>query len=111
MIQSARVIFFRPGAGLRDSFRAYTLLIDGVPCGNIRVGEQLSLDVHPGTHWARARMDWFSSRETYFDAVPGHAVWIRVEPAGGALQALWQRFSDPKGSIVLTPSTPQPLSW
>ena len=92
MTETARVTFSRPPGGYRDRIRAYRLFIDGVFCGKIKRGGEVSVDVAPGEHTARAAIDWTGSPLAVFTAVPGEVVRIRVEPAGNAAQT-WQGWT------------------
>ncbi|MEU9019486.1 hypothetical protein [Actinomadura sp. NPDC048394] len=89
---TVRVTFLRPPGGYRDRIRAYRLIIDDTFCGKIKRGGQVSVDVEPGEHVARAVIDWTGSPPVAFTAVPGEPVWIRVAPAGNSLQ-VWQAWT------------------
>jgi hypothetical protein len=82
---TASVVFYRP---LRwgDMARAYTLQLDGVRCGKIRVNQELAVGIAPGFHTAEARIDWSSSPPLRFHAQPGQVLRIRVKPADIATQ-------------------------
>jgi len=43
--------------------RAYTLLIDGAPRGAIKQGETLEVELTPGDHRVRMKIDWATSAE------------------------------------------------
>ncbi|HZB30648.1 MAG TPA: J domain-containing protein [Streptosporangiaceae bacterium] len=76
----ARLVFRRPRK-YRDSMRAYILKIDGVRCGKIRPGNEVSVEVRPGVHTVQAQIDWYSSPLLEFIAQPGETVRFRVQPA------------------------------
>jgi hypothetical protein len=76
----ARLVFHRPRK-YRDSLRAYILKIDGVRCGKIRPGNNVSVEVRPGVHTVQAHIDWYSSPLLEFIAQPGETVRFKVEPA------------------------------
>jgi hypothetical protein len=50
----ARVILVRPRTLWRDRARSYELLIDWQICGEIRHGQELSIEVSAGHHVAQA---------------------------------------------------------
>jgi hypothetical protein len=105
--EASRVIFTRPKGRYRDLIRAYRLLVDGVPCGTIRSGGELAVDLQPGPHTAQARIDWSGSPKLEFTVQAGQAARIQVAPAGNALQ-FWQAFT-PAGYVKLTQLPPTPL--
>lgn len=93
----ARIVFHRP---LRwgNAARSYQLKIDGVPCGRLRVGGELTVEVEPGVHTAEAKVDFSASRPLEFTVRPGEELRIRVVAAGlagqvsGALRFDWQNM-------------------
>jgi hypothetical protein len=92
MTGSSKVVFSRLAGGHRDRMRAYILELDGAPCAKIKPGEEHVVDVPPGVHTARARIDWSGSPMIEFVVQPGESARIQVEPAGTAIE-FWQAFS------------------
>jgi hypothetical protein len=88
---SATVVFHRPAGIWRDLLRSYRLYLDGQVCGKIRRGREVPVVVSPGYHVAQVRIDWTGSPEVAFEIDAGQTVWLRVDPAGNALQG-WQMF-------------------
>lgn len=78
---SARIIFIRPRTLWRDRGRSYKLLIDGQVCGEIRHGQELSIEVSPGHHVVQARISWTGSPPVAFEVAAGQTVRLRVQPA------------------------------
>ncbi len=88
MRQTATVILHRPPAW-SDRLRTYRFLLDGEVRGHIRRGATLSFEIHPGRHWAQARIDWTGSPRLEFDAAPGETVYLEVRPRPNPLTVLW----------------------
>src|SRR3954470_14407680 len=57
----ARLRLYREPAAWADRLRAYTLLVDGVPCGAVKQGETLEVDLPPGDHRVQMKIDWATS--------------------------------------------------
>ena len=85
----ATIIFTRPGGHYRDALRSYRLEVDDEPRGRIKPGQVVAIDVEPGSHTVRARIDWTGSRRQEINVRPGEEIRVRVEPNGTPL-ALWQ---------------------
>jgi hypothetical protein len=88
--QDAKIIFTRPRGRYRDALRSYILEIDEVPRGHINSGQAVTIDIDPGPHRVRARIDWTGSPPREVILGPGEEVRLRVEPAGTPVQAVWQ---------------------
>ncbi len=88
--QGAKIVFTRPGGHYRDALRSYTLQVDGTPCGDLKPGQSVAIDVEPGSHIVRALISWTGSPRREVSLGPGDEVHLRVEPAGTPAQALWQ---------------------
>ena len=86
----ARLIFTRPGGHYRDALRSYTLEVDGLPRGEIRPKQVVTIDVEPGPHTVRARISWTGSPRQAVSLGPDEELRLRVEPAGTPFEALWQ---------------------
>ena len=82
----------RRKGGWRDLLREYRIEVDGHPAATLRRGQTLSLNVSPGEHTVRARIDWTGSPElsSTFDA--GETVALVVGVNGGPLKGPWQMF-------------------
>ncbi|MBO2453614.1 hypothetical protein J4573_41445 [Actinomadura barringtoniae] len=100
MTRASRVVFTRPKWRYRDAIRSYRLYIDDVPCGKIKAGGELTIDLHPGRHIAEARIDWSGSPRLRFTAQEGQTTRIQAAPAGNALK-FWQAFTH-AGYVELT---------
>jgi hypothetical protein len=77
---TARVVFYRP---LRwtDAAGSYGLRVDGLHRGNIRVNQELTVEIPPGLHTAEARCGRSGSPLIEFDAQPSQIIRIKVKPA------------------------------
>jgi hypothetical protein len=75
--------------------------------GEVRPGETLRVELAPGPHQVRARIDWTGSPPTEVNIPGGSSVQLRVEPAGSNLQALTQLFrSDSYLRLIVDGSSP-----
>lgn len=63
----ARLRLFREPALWVDRLRAYTLLIDGEPKAAIRQGKTVEIELAPGPHTIRMKIDWATSPELVVD--------------------------------------------
>jgi hypothetical protein len=82
----ARILIERPKAVWRDRVRLYSVELDGARVGQIAPGSELALEVTPGLHRLKARIDWTGSREISVDVADGSDVRLTVKPAGNSLQ-------------------------
>jgi len=67
-----KIILHRP-PGYTDIFRAYEILLDGQPIGNIKRGESVEFDVEQGEHVLQLRIDWLTSNTEIFHTMDGPA--------------------------------------
>jgi hypothetical protein len=104
---NATVVFVRPPSRWRDRVRSYRLVIDGQPCGKIRSGSEVSVEVPAGHHVAQARIAWTGSPELAFSVEPGEIVRLKVEPAGDATQALGQVLGPSSWLLLSRDASPQ----
>lgn len=91
-------ILFRRTAGWRDLLRAYSIEVDGKQVGKVRRGEDLTVEVGPGTHRAQAAIDWARSPVCEVVTEVGGTTEVTVAPAGGVFASLFR----PKEYISLT---------
>lgn len=96
MANYSRIVFWRPRWRSRDMLRSYVIDLDGSPRGRLRPGAEISIDVLPGRHVVRARVDWTGSPQQELKVERDSVVRVCVEPAGGAWQ-FWQVFSRTHG--------------
>ncbi len=82
----ARLVIRRPRGGYRDLLRSYRIEVDGVLRGTLRRGAELSLEVSPGVHFVRARIDWTGSPELDVIVAEGETKGLKVEAGGNAMQ-------------------------
>lgn len=75
------VIERRPG-GYRDRLRSYVVEVDGSPIGEVAPGDQVRIQLSPGSHHVAARIDWTGSDPVEVNIVPGESTRLRVEPTG-----------------------------
>jgi hypothetical protein len=74
----------REGGYLRDSARAYRVLIDGAVTGTISAGANLAVAVRPGEHRVDLKLDWYRSNPLRLSVEPGQTVHLMSRPARGA---------------------------
>lgn len=80
-----------PSGGYRDSTRSYRVDVDGNNCGKVPSNGSVSVDVEPGHHTVRARIDWTGSPDLDVEVLACEEVHVDVLPGGGAF-SLWQMF-------------------
>jgi hypothetical protein len=76
----ARLVFFRTRDG-GDSVRKYRLEVDGSKVGVLAPESSLAVDVEPGPHVCRARIDWTGSPATAVEPLAGQTLRIHVARA------------------------------
>jgi hypothetical protein len=96
----SKIVVQRPKWRFRDILRSYAIHVDGRLRGTLMPGEELSLDVLPGRHVIRARVDWTGSPSQEIVVKRDSLVRVCVEPSGNALQ-LWKVFTR-TGGITLS---------
>jgi hypothetical protein len=64
-----------------DRGRAYEVFVNGKMRGSIRRGEQLEIEVDPGSQDVHLAVDWCRSPILSFDAEPGSEYRLRCSPA------------------------------
>ncbi len=69
---------------VRDKFRAYTLLVDGSPVATIRRGASVSVELAPGPHTVRLKIDWCASPEAVVTVAAGTEHRLECGPRTGA---------------------------
>jgi len=72
----------------RDSLRSYVVFVDEVASGKIARGETLKIDVCPGEHVVRLKIDWTGSRPVHVKLPPGGQVFLVAGPTGTPLQGI-----------------------
>jgi hypothetical protein len=77
---AARLVFFRTRDG-GDSLRKYRLEVDGSKVGVLAPESSLAVDVEPGPHVCRARIDWTGSPATAVEPRAGQTLRIHVTRA------------------------------
>ena len=58
----------------KDALRAYQIELDEKIIGEVRKGETISLDIEPGKHHLRLKIDWCSSPGVDFEIHTGQTV-------------------------------------
>jgi hypothetical protein len=94
--------------GHRDLWRAYTVLLDGVPAGKIRQGQQLQLRVPAGPHEIAMKLDRASSPPSRADVRIGQTAYFGCAPNGDAATMAAQYVNAPETFISLWAS-PEPV--
>lgn len=72
-----------------DQKRAYTVLIDGEEQGRIRHGEDLRLNLLPGRHRVKLRIDWGRSKPLDLEIEPGGQVFLECRSRPTWQVAFW----------------------
>ena len=106
MTGSARIIVSRPAGRYRDALRSYRLEVDDVARGRLRPGEAMTVEVEPGRHAVRARLDWTGSPREEVSLGPGEEARLLVQPAGTAGTAL-PRMLGRTGYLRITAQPPR----
>jgi hypothetical protein len=76
----ARLVFFRTRAG-GDNLRKYRVDVDGRSVGVLAPDSSLTVDVEPGPHTCRARIDWSGSPTSSLEPTAGQVIRIHVARA------------------------------
>lgn len=74
----------RAKGGWRDRARAYRIEVDRAEVGRLRRGQELTIQVSPGEHHVRAKIDWTGSEEISVAVAAGASASIVVWPKGGS---------------------------
>lgn len=72
--------------------RSYALDLNGHPCGRLKPGAEVSVNVMPGRHVLQARIDWTGSPRHEIKVKRESVVRVCVEPTGWPWE-LWRAFS------------------
>jgi|1186.fasta_scaffold438474_2 hypothetical protein len=78
----------KPG-GWVDRARAYKVLIDGQPVGEIRHGESQVFTVAPGRHEVHMKIDWARSPSVELELPEGGVARLHCRPNANPLTVLW----------------------
>ncbi len=79
----------RASGGYSDRFRAYRVLIDGREAGKLRRGQDLVVEVEPGTHEVHATIDWARSPTVSVTLGGGEEASLVCAPKANPLTALY----------------------
>jgi hypothetical protein len=66
----------------RDRLRSYVVMIDEHPSASLRRGKEITLDVPPGHHEVRIKIDWTGSPTVPVDVEAGQQVNLVAIPKG-----------------------------
>lgn len=77
------------GGGFTDRLRAYKILVDGTPAGEVRAKETATLSVAAGIHTVQLRVDWCVSRELAIDVAPGRPIDLSCRGHNPLLALYW----------------------
>ena len=61
------MIKIKRGSGYKDKIRAYKIVLDGKVTGEIKEGQEISLDTPKGPHQLYLKIDWCMSNKIDFD--------------------------------------------
>jgi hypothetical protein len=80
----ARIKVRRVKAGFfeRDRLRSYVVMIDERALGRVRRGKEIVIDVPPGHHEVRIKIDWTGSRTVPVDVEADQQVNLVAVPKG-----------------------------
>lgn len=93
MMSDAKLIISRPRNVDVDLLRSYTLVLDGSRCERIKRGETVAIDVDPGRHTVKARVDWTGSPEREVNVAPGTVTRLWIGPGGIWPSMIWRCFT------------------
>jgi hypothetical protein len=68
--------------GWVDRLRAYHVILDGSPIGEVRAGEAKHFEIEPGRHELELKIDWCRSRTVVLDLGAGSASVVRCRSRG-----------------------------
>ena len=86
--------------------RAYRLEVDDVARGRLQPGQAMTVEVEPGRHAVRVRIDWTGSPPEEVSLGPGEEVRLLVQPAGTAATAFPRMFGR-TGYLSITAEPPR----
>ncbi len=86
MVDDAKLSIFRQDVGMRDSSRAYTVIVDEIKVGQLWNSDSFGLDLTPGQHTLRLKLDWTGSPTLEFRVTAGQRVAFACA-AGSAVLA------------------------
>jgi hypothetical protein len=72
-----------------DRARAYKVVVDGQPIGDIRRGESKTFDVPAGAHEVNMKIDWALSPVVALDLPEGGSARLECGPRANILTLLW----------------------
>jgi hypothetical protein len=84
-----------------DRARAYKLVVDGQPIGEIRRGESKVFDVPAGAHEVNMKIDWALSPPVALDLPEGGSARLQCRPRANLLTVLWYTIFARKRYLVL----------
>jgi hypothetical protein len=87
---SGSVRVYREPSKWQDRARAYQVLIDGEPVGEIHNGATGEFAVGVGLHSLRLKVDWVGSPTEEFTVLPGQVVQFRCRAGVKPLFAAWE---------------------
>ena len=85
----------------RDRLRAYAVHVDGVERARLRDGEQTRIEVEPGWHSVRIKIDWAGSPSVAGSIAAGEEVRFVCGPAGSLLSAGRRAIFEPDQYVAL----------
>ncbi len=87
----------------RDTLRAYKVLFDGNPVGEVRDGRTSSFLASPGTYVVRMKLLWITSAPLEVELTTDAPVEVTCGPCGGISQA-WKLIFLPRAAIFCRPT-------
>jgi hypothetical protein len=87
-----------------DRARSYRILIDGEERDRVKNGETVAVDVAPGPHVVRAKIDWAYSPELSVDVPPGGEAHLHCRPRGNLLTVMYYATIGRKRYLRLEPA-------
>jgi hypothetical protein len=85
---SAAITVTRTPAIWRDRLRAYAIVVDGDAKGSIRGGETTTIEVDPGRHRVRTKIDWCRSADVEFELRERDEAILLCRPNGSVVSVL-----------------------
>jgi hypothetical protein len=72
-------------------FRRINVDVDGEPAARVGHGKTVEVEVSPGPHSVRARMDWHSSPTLQVDVPPDETVTVRINYPFSSIRKVLRR--------------------
>jgi hypothetical protein len=82
----------RQAGGYTDRARAYKVLVDGEERGAVKQGKGIEIEVDPGPHRVKMKVDWAGSPTLEVDLAEGERAEFLCAPNASPLTAIFYAF-------------------